>query len=81
MRRRRSIACSSCSDYIFIFDLTPGSNELGKDNCEKNLGFGMTCVLYYSFDGIIPKTSDLQIISIHSIKLDLTKAIVWNLFS
>ena len=41
----------------------------------------MTCVLYYSFDGIIPRISYLQIINIHSIKLDLTKAIVWNLFS
>ena len=23
-----------CSNYIFIHDLTPGFNELGKDNCK-----------------------------------------------
>ena len=25
---------SSCSNYIFILDLTPGSNGLGRDNCK-----------------------------------------------
>ena len=29
-----SIACRRCSNYIFILDLTPGSNRLGKDNCK-----------------------------------------------
>ena len=27
-----SIACRRCSNYIFILDLTPGFNRLGKDN-------------------------------------------------
>ena len=31
-----STACGRCSNYIFILDLTPGFNVLGKDNC--NLG-------------------------------------------
>ena len=29
-----SIACRRCSNYIFILDLTPGFNEMGKDNCK-----------------------------------------------
>ena len=29
-----SIACQRCSNYIFILDLTPGFNGLGKDNCK-----------------------------------------------
>ena len=29
-----SIACRRCSNYIFILDLTPGFNALGKDNCQ-----------------------------------------------
>ena len=29
-----SIACRHCSNYIFIFNLTPGFNGLGKDNCK-----------------------------------------------
>ena len=29
-----SIACRRCSNYIFILDLTPGFNGLGKDNCK-----------------------------------------------
>ena len=29
-----SIACRRCSNYIFILNLTPGSNGLGKDNCK-----------------------------------------------
>ena len=29
-----SIACRHCSHYIFILNLTPGFNELGKDNCK-----------------------------------------------
>ena len=28
-----SIACRRCSNYIFILDLTPDFNGLGKDNC------------------------------------------------
>ena len=28
------IACWRCSNYTFIFDLTPGFNGLGKDNCK-----------------------------------------------
>ena len=27
-----SIACRRCSNYIFVFNLTPGFNGLGKDN-------------------------------------------------
>ena len=29
-----SITCRRCSNYIFILDLTPGFNGLGKDNCK-----------------------------------------------
>ena len=29
-----SIACRRCSNCIFILDLTPGFNGLGKDNCK-----------------------------------------------
>ena len=29
-----SIACRRCSNYIFILNLTPGFNGLGKDNCK-----------------------------------------------
>ena len=29
-----SIACRRCSNYIFILDLTPGFNEMGKDSCK-----------------------------------------------
>ena len=29
-----SIACRRCSNYIFILDLTPSFNGLGKDNCK-----------------------------------------------
>ena len=29
-----SIACRHCSNYIFIPDLVPDFNELGKDNCQ-----------------------------------------------
>ena len=29
-----SIACRRCSNYIFILDLIPGINILGKDNCK-----------------------------------------------
>ena len=28
-----SIACWRCSNHIFVLDLTPGFNRLGKDNC------------------------------------------------
>ena len=27
------VTCRRCSNYIFIIDLTPGFNGLGKDNC------------------------------------------------
>ena len=30
-----STACRRCFNYIFIHDLTPGFNGLGKDNCKK----------------------------------------------
>ena len=26
--------CRRCSNYIFIFDLTPGFTGLGKENCK-----------------------------------------------
>ena len=29
-----SIACRRCSNYIFVLDVTPGFNGLGKDNCK-----------------------------------------------
>ena len=29
-----SITCRSCSNYIFILDITPGFNRLHKDNCK-----------------------------------------------
>ena len=29
-----NIACGCCSNYIFILNLTPGFNRLGKDNCK-----------------------------------------------
>ena len=29
-----SIACRRCSNYIFILNLAPGCNGLGKDNCK-----------------------------------------------
>ena len=32
LRRSWSIACRRCSNYIFILELTPGFNGLGKDN-------------------------------------------------
>ena len=31
---RRNSACRRCSNYIFILDLTPGFNGLGKHNCK-----------------------------------------------
>ena len=34
IRCSRSMACQHCSKYIFILDLTPGFNRLGKDNCK-----------------------------------------------
>ena len=33
-----SIACRCCSNYIFIFYLTPGFNRLGKDCCGHQIG-------------------------------------------
>ena len=44
-----SSACWCCSNYIFILNLTPGFNRLGKDNYkydEKHLSFEIRCVLY-----------------------------------
>ena len=38
-----SIACQRCSDYIFILNLAPGFNGLGRDNCkarQETLKFG-----------------------------------------
>ena len=37
--RSQSIACRRCSKYIFILDLTPGSNELGKGKCKTRRGW------------------------------------------
>ena len=34
LRCNQSIACQQCPNYIFILDLTPGFNRLGKDNCK-----------------------------------------------
>ena len=28
------VVCRRCSNYIFILDLTPGFDGLGKDNCK-----------------------------------------------
>ena len=40
----KSVARRRCSKYIFILDLTPGFNKLGKDNCKTRhiyiFGFG-----------------------------------------
>ena len=51
-----SIACRRCSNYLFILDLIPGFNGLGKDNCktrrESFKYFVIWCVLYYKFYGI-----------------------------
>ena len=33
-----SIACRHCSNYIFILDLTPDFNGLGKNNCKTRRG-------------------------------------------
>ena len=37
LRSSWSIACRRCSNYIFILNLTPGFNGLGKDNCKTRL--------------------------------------------
>ena len=40
---------SRCPNNIFIFDLTPGFNGMGNDNCrtrENHLSFGIWCYLY-----------------------------------
>ena len=42
-------ASNCCSNYIFILDLTPGFNGLGKDNCKTRgdiFQFGIWCDLY-----------------------------------
>ena len=48
--------CRRCSNYIFILDLTPGFNGLGKNNCKTRRewfsSFVIWCVLYKMFDGI-----------------------------
>ena len=47
-------ACRCCSNYIFIFDLTPGFNGLGKAISireEKHLSSGGWFALYQRFDG------------------------------
>ena len=38
LRGSWSIACRSCSNYIFILDLTPGFNGLGNDKWKKRRG-------------------------------------------
>ena len=52
---RCSKACRYCSNYIFILDLTPGLNGLGKDNGRtrrQTFKFGNLCDLYKRFDAI-----------------------------
>ena len=52
--KRVDHSCSwsiACSNYIFILDLTPGFNGLGKDNCETGrevLGFGASNIRYFT---------------------------------
>ena len=56
-----SIAFRRCSNYIFILDLTPGFNGLGKDNCSarrdgKHLSFGIWCAFIledYQYMGLV----------------------------
>ena len=47
--------CRRCCNYIFILDLTPGFNGLGKKTIAKGDGghliFGIWCRLYLWFDG------------------------------
>ena len=43
--------------YIFILDITPGLNGLGKENTrcvKKQSSFGIWCVSYYLFGGNTP---------------------------
>ena len=45
-----------CSNYIFILDLTPGFNGLGKGNCKTQrepFKFGDLVDRHYRFDGIV----------------------------
>ena len=55
LRSSWSIAYRRCSNYIFILDITPGFNGLGKDNhktrreTSKFLGFEVSCIS--GFDG------------------------------
>ena len=45
-----------CSNYVFILNLTPGFNGLGKDNCttrRETLKFGDLVDRYYRFDDIV----------------------------
>ena len=52
LRGSWTIACWRCSNYIFIFDLTPGFNGLGKDNCKtRRETFKFGDLVYYIFDG------------------------------
>ena len=46
--------CRYCSNYIFILNLTPGFNGLGKDDCKtrgETLSFWTWCILHWRFDG------------------------------
>ena len=48
-----SIAYRRCSNFIFILNLTPDFNGLGKDNCQtkQDLRFGIWRMLYQRFYG------------------------------
>ena len=55
-----NIACRRCSSYIFILDLAPGFNGLGKDNCKtKRLSFNYCDMVRIIFEILPNKNSDI----------------------
>ena len=55
-----NIACRCCSSYIFILDLAPGFNGLGKDNCKtKRLSFNYCDMVRIIFEILPNKNSDI----------------------
>ena len=55
-----SITCWWCSNFIFILDLTPGFNGLGKDKCkmrQETYNFGDLVWLILDFHSIIVRSS------------------------
>ena len=62
-----SIACRCCSNYIFIFDFTPGFNKYGKDNCTTKWESFTFCDLARLYYGICY----LQNVHITPIKITL----------